>query len=238
MKMRFMLCMLLSLISCGPGKIMQAMAVTKTEVILRDAAYSKLSDKVTEYRMALSDAELKFKKAAYQFNIPFFKVSSVFDNEDGDAQDGIYASLGYDFNIIKKLEMLFSKLDLQDPPTDNEDTAVAIKLLDLLKDATDSVKVILNEHLSESRLTKIIASKGEGVITKINFLLDEVMRIRYDVTLKIIKEIERVQAKMNNDPDVLDKLSNIFAESGEIKHSVNFINNVASQIESLTRPFA
>ncbi|AHH12998.1 Hypothetical protein BHO_0023301 (plasmid) [Borrelia hermsii YBT] len=188
--------------------------------------------------MAFSAAEIKFKKAAYQFNIPFFKVSSVFENDAVDTQDGIYASLGYDFNIIKKLEMLFSKLDLQDPPTDNEDTAVAIKLLDLLKDATDSVKVILNEHLSGSRLTKIIASKGEGVITKINSLLDEVMRIRFDVTLNIIKEIERIQAEMNNDPDILEKLSNIFAESGEIKRSVNFINDAASQIESLTRQFA
>ncbi|ATQ15241.1 hypothetical protein CNO14_04365 (plasmid) [Borrelia miyamotoi] len=54
----------------------------------------------------------------------------------------IYAILGYDFDVIKKLEKIFDRLNLQFPPANNEDTAIAIKLLSLFKDATDSVRII------------------------------------------------------------------------------------------------
>ncbi|QFP42368.1 hypothetical protein F9Y90_04470 (plasmid) [Borrelia miyamotoi] len=60
-------------------------------------------------------------------------------------------------------------------PDNNEDTAIAIKLLSLFKDATDSVRIILNVHLSASCLSKIKKFKDKNVIEKIDSLLEEVL---------------------------------------------------------------
>ncbi|AHH08994.1 hypothetical protein baBA2_000936 (plasmid) [Borrelia anserina] len=93
--------------------------------------------------------------------------------------------------------MLFGKLNQQDSLADNEDTAVAIKLLALLKDATDSVKVILNDYLSELRLTKVITHNNESVIAKIDCLLDELVKIRSDVIMGFVVQVEKVYVEVS-----------------------------------------
>ncbi|WP_024655271.1 hypothetical protein [Borrelia hispanica] len=239
MRIVFILCVLLSIFSCYSGDFGQVETLTKFEVVLREPIYSQLSDKVAKYKMSLADKGIKFQKADYQFDIPFFKVSAAFDSENGDIQDSIYASLGYDFGVIKIVEMLFSKLRLEDPPAENEDTAVAIYLLDLLKDTTDSVKIILNEYLNEAFFARLGRSKkGINIVSKIELLLDDVMKMRRDVILKIIKSMNKIQSEINNDPDILSKLSDIFDENGDIKRSVNLISNISNQIETLSSQFA
>ncbi|ACH93868.1 hypothetical protein [Borrelia duttonii] len=239
MRIVFILCVLFSILSCYSGDFGQVETLTKFEVVLREPLYSQLSEKVAKYKMSLSDKEIKFQKAAYQFNIPFFKVSAAFDSENGDVQDSIYASLGYDFDTIKILEMLFGKLLLEDPPAENEDTAVAIYLLALLRDATDSVKVILNEYLNKAFFVRLGRSKkGINIVSKIELLLDNMMRMRKDVILKIMKAMKKIQSEINNDPDILSRLSDIFDENRDIKRSVNLISNISKQIEILSSQFA
>ncbi|WP_025408481.1 hypothetical protein [Borrelia coriaceae] len=238
MKIIFIVCLLLGMISCELEKNKQIMHSTEAEdrsrYVARDMAYTKLSDKISEYRMLLVNSEMDFKRADYQFNIPFFKISPVLDDITGGAQDSVYASLGYNLDVIKKLEMFFSKLDLQDPPAANEDTAVAMKLLVFLKEITDLVKVTLNKHLSEERLAEAVANNGRGVILKIDSLVDKIMNMRDNLIVKIIEEIERVNIKREEEQNILDKLSNIFANNDEIKRLVECIKNLADQIESLT----
>ncbi|AOW96362.1 hypothetical protein AXH25_04310 (plasmid) [Borrelia miyamotoi] len=60
-----------------------------------------------------------------------------------------------------------------------------LKLLSLFKDATDLVRIILNVHLSELRLSKIKKFKDKNVIEKIDSLLKEVLSIRQNVIIEL-----------------------------------------------------
>ncbi|ASQ29645.1 hypothetical protein CDQ96_04360 (plasmid) [Borrelia miyamotoi] len=53
------------------------------------------------------------------------------------------------------------------------------------KNATDLVRIILNVHLSELRLSKIKKFKDKNVIEKIDSLLKEVLIIRQNVIIEL-----------------------------------------------------
>ncbi|AHH05444.1 hypothetical protein CNO14_04360 (plasmid) [Borrelia miyamotoi] len=90
-------------------------------------------------------------------------------------------------------------------------------------------------HLSESRLSKIKKFKDKSVIEKIDSLVKDVLIIRHNVIIELKMHIDRVYKTLNNDLNLLDKLSNIFDESGNIKQFVNFMLEIENQIELLVK---
>ncbi|APR65343.1 hypothetical protein baBA2_000937 (plasmid) [Borrelia anserina] len=201
-----------------------------SEFMERDRAYDILEQTVRTYKDELTWAFNNFQRSNYGFNIPFDKFSLIFSYPD--AKNYVYAALGYDSVVVNKLSKIINSLDL----TSNDmtgDIKVVYDLLYLLKKIIVPIDEILNEHLSDSNLTKISASKDAGTISLITFNLKRAIARKEDLVLQIIRQILLIDL-ISEKQTILQALKSI-VNNGNINSDIRLVREMSKRILKLVK---
>ncbi|AHH03989.1 Hypothetical protein BHY_1038 (plasmid) [Borrelia nietonii YOR] len=170
---------------------------TKTPV---EQIYEKLKNRVEEYRRTFRTVRFKFKQDQHQFSIPIFEKFIKLNEAKWDM---IYAALGYDVNIIRKLETMMSKITLQELDDKLKSASgVVFCLSNRLYAVTYYFKSVLVDHLNDVSLEQLSLIKSEEDLTK----LYDTLKILSDLMSKFIaqsKIVIKKAAKFENDNEAM-----------------------------------
>ncbi|AMR75904.1 hypothetical protein [Borrelia hermsii] len=204
--------------------------LTKT----KEEAYDGLERRVRESKNKFLDAGFQFAQGKHQFSIPFFERFAKFD---GDAKkDIVYASLGYDIEVIGKLETLVNKIDPNAPSyLSGLDKRIASDLLDILYNVTYYVReIVLNNHLNFFNLDKIKindAVSSEDIIA-IDVYLETLIQLRENLIPKLCLHISQAAAEPGK-AAMEAELKKITDQNGKIRQAVGKMVVIAKTIEDL-----
>ncbi|AHH03990.1 Hypothetical protein BHY_1039 (plasmid) [Borrelia nietonii YOR] len=204
--------------------------LTKT----KEEAYDGLEGRVRESKNKFLDMSFQFAKGKHQFSIPFFERFAKFD---GDAKkDIVYASLGYDIKVIRKLETLVNKIDPNVPSyLSGLDKRIASDLLDILYNVTYYVKeIVLNNHLNFFNLDKIKINNAvlSEDIVAIDTYLETLIQLRENLIPKLCLYISQAAAKPGK-AAMEAELKKITDQNGEIRQAVGKMMAISKTIEDL-----
>ncbi|ETZ17951.1 hypothetical protein BDCR2A_01146 [Borrelia duttonii CR2A] len=200
----------------------------------REQAYDELENKVREFKNEFLDRSLRFASGKHQFSMPFFERFAKFDGDD--KKDIVYSSLGYDVDVIRKLETLINKVDPNVPSyLSRLDKGIASGLLDVLYNVTYYVReVVINNHLNLFNLGNIKTSSliTADDIASINVLIDTLMHLRRNLTLKLGRYIVLAESKTDK-LEMEAVLRKIIKQNGDIRRLIAKIMFISQSIGNL-----
>ncbi|AHH11133.1 hypothetical protein bcCo53_001159 (plasmid) [Borrelia coriaceae] len=200
----------------------------------KQEAYDKLDLRVKELKSKFLEASFEFIQGKHQFSFPYFERFAKFDGED--KKDIVYASLGYDVNVIKTLETMINKVDPNVPSyLSGLDKGIASNLLDILYNVTYYVReVALNNHLNFFNLDKIKNNDAITVenIVAINVYLETLIKLRENLILKLKQHISLAGSKSDRGAMEVE-LRKILDLKGDIRLTLGKIMVMTKSIEDL-----
>ncbi|ANF34388.1 hypothetical protein A7978_04570 (plasmid) [Borrelia turicatae] len=200
----------------------------------KEESFDELERVVRESKNKFLDANFQFTQGKHQFSIPFFDRFAKFDGED--KKDIVYASLGYDIRVIKKLETLINKVDPNVPSyLSGLDKGIASSLLDILYNVTYYVReVVLNNHLNLFNLDKM--KNNDAVISDniiaVKDLLETLIQLREKLIFKLHRYIVLAESKSNK-AAMEAELRKIIDQNGEIRQTLGRMMVITKTIEDL-----
>ncbi|AHH14544.1 Hypothetical protein BHW_0024900 (plasmid) [Borrelia hermsii MTW] len=149
--------------------------------------YIKLSGSVARHRSGFVSERIQFDPNHHSLHVPFKDVDLRFTSLD--QQSDIYDALGHDVEVIRNLEVLLKKLDLQrdSDSSRNVDVKLANNLLMLVWQVGYYSRRFMDIYLSTSNLERIKTSKSVEDIIAINASLERFMQER-DRAVKTIQD--------------------------------------------------
>ncbi|AHF45586.1 CRASP family complement regulator-acquiring lipoprotein [Borrelia parkeri] len=174
---------------------------------LIDQIYEKLKSRVKGYRKEFRFCQFKFEQGQHQFSIPVFDRLVKFGTDE--KRDMIYATLGYDVNLIKKLETMMSKITLKESYESGLASHVIFELVNRLYDITYYFKSVLVDHLNDVSLEQLSLIKSKEELTELYNTLERLSNLRTNVMSQIRTAIESAIKFEYNKTAMLTELKEI-----------------------------
>ncbi|AMR75893.1 hypothetical protein [Borrelia hermsii] len=184
--------------------------------------YIKLSGSVARHRSDFVSERIQFDPNHHSLHVPFKDVDLRFTSLD--QQSDIYDALGHDVEVIRSLEVLLKKLDLQkdSDSSRNVDVKLANNLLMLVWQVGHYTRRFMDTYLSTSNLERIKAGKSVGDVIAINALLERFV-IEKDRAVKTIQDQITLLASKDKE-DMLEGL----------RRTVGLGDNASKEIQSVS----
>ncbi|ANF34387.1 hypothetical protein A7978_04565 (plasmid) [Borrelia turicatae] len=169
--------------------------------------YKKLKSRVKGYRKEFRACQFKFEQGQHQFSIPVFDKLVKFGTDE--KRDMIYATLGYDVDLIKKLETMMSKITLKEAYESGLASHVIVELVNRLYDITYYFKSVLVDHLNDVSLEQLSLIKSREELTELYNALERLSNLRTNVMSQIRTAIESAMNFEYNKTAMLTELKEI-----------------------------
>ncbi|AOW96237.1 hypothetical protein [Borrelia miyamotoi] len=220
--------------------------------------FDYLENMVKKARQKLKDEGKEFDSSAIETNIPFDKIQDAFIKTKKERQN-IYASLGYNIQLINKLGKILNAGYLTIKREKNytyRDYALVRKLFKILYRVTKSIDLVVNQCLKENNLNTIKKKAHIEETNLINLMLNQILEERNNLIPKIIKimsilfdemKIYNNKTEVKNDDiitrekirsqihDEHSKMITAIVQDEEINQSLNDIEELVENIANLLR---
>ncbi len=188
------------------GNAPQNTSDTKTS---KEQIYDKLKNELEQYSKAFRTAQFRFRRGRYYFQMPFFEKFPKFSG--WEEKDIVYDTLGYDVDLIAKLETIVRAITPATAPTyfPTRPATIVAKLLDILYNTTYYMREVVVDHLNDVSLEQLGSIKSAEELTKIYNAFKELSALRTNAMSQIKIAIDESEPLWRDRVIMTNKLKKI-----------------------------